>query len=228
MAASRQRRSERILCFEALRLASLLAEHPQAARPKTFALLALFCFNAARLSGRVDAEGLLVPLESQDRSKWDYPLIAQGLRFLAESAREREVSEFHLEAALASLHSNAPSYAETDWPRIHDLYMQLERLKPTPVVALNRAIAAGMAYGAARGSKDLEALQGVAALAAYPFYPAAQGEFRRLAGELEQARACFLRAAALARNPAEQRFFERKLAQVEQLVQRKDDSEAPH
>jgi RNA polymerase sigma factor (sigma-70 family) len=199
------------LCYEALRLALLLSEHPEGARPKTFALLALFCFNAARLSGRVDAEGFLIQLENQDRSKWDRALIGRGFGFLEQSASGTELSEFHLEAAIASLHSGAETYAKTDWARIQELYDLLYVVKPTPIVALNRAIAVGQAQGPEKGLAELEKITDLSKLKDYPFYAAAQGEFRRLAGCREEARVCFERALKLARNPSEARFLERKL-----------------
>lgn len=200
------------LCYEALRLGLLLADHPYSASPKTLALLALFCFNAARLAGRVDPEGLLLQLESQDRSTWDVPLINRGLHFLADSAKENELSAFHIEAAIASLHSTARSYAETDWARIVDLYNLLFHLKPTPIVALNRAIAVGYANGPEAGLAELERVDDVSKLARYPFLPAAYGEFHRLAGHFSEASRYFRAAAQLARNAAEQRFLRAKLA----------------
>jgi RNA polymerase sigma-70 factor (ECF subfamily) len=199
------------LCYEALRLALLLSEHPQGARPKTFALLALFCFDAARLPGRVDADGFLIKLESQDRTKWDRTLIEKGFHFLEKSASGKELSAFHLEAAIASLHTGAQAYQETDWGRIQELYDLLYGLKPTPIVALNRAIAAGKAQGPEKGLAELKDIPDLSILKDYPFYPAAQGEFHRLAGRLEDARGCFERALALARNPSEARFLQRKL-----------------
>jgi RNA polymerase sigma-70 factor (ECF subfamily) len=199
------------LCYEALRLALLLSEHPKCARPKTFALVALFCMNAARLAGRLDASGVLVQLEHQDRSTWDAALIAQGFEYLRLSATGSELSELHLEAAIAAAHSGAESYAKTDWLRIERLYDQLYALKPTPIVALNRAIAVGYARGAEQGLRELANLPDPSKLKAYPFYAAAQAEFHRRAGRFERARACFEEALLLARNPAETRFLERKL-----------------
>jgi RNA polymerase sigma factor (sigma-70 family) len=204
------------LCYEALRLALLLTEYPESARPKTFALLALFCLNAARLSARVDAEGVPIPLEHQDRSKWDAALIGQGFQFLARSAVDTELSEFHLEAAIASLHSGAQSHAQTDWARVRELYDLLFALKPTPIVALNRAIAVGNSEGSERGLAELERIPDLAKLEAYPFYPAAQAEFHRRAGRKHEARRYFEMALVLARNPSEVRFLERKLADVKQ------------
>ena len=199
------------LCFEALRLALLLSEHPAAARPTTSALVALFCFSAARLPGRVDAEGFLVQLASQDRSTWDRELVATGFHYLERSAAGRELSAFHLEAAIASLHSRAETYEQTDWARIAELYALLSAVKPTPVVALNRAIAIGQADGPEHGLAALAAIPSAEKLASYPFFPAAQGEFHRLAGRADAARVCFERALQLARNPAEAEFLERKI-----------------
>lgn len=199
------------LCYEALRLALLLGEHPLGDRPKTRALTALLCFHAARLSGRVDDEGGLVELEMQDRSKWDRALISRGYQFLEHSASQEELSEFHVEAAIAALHSGAEAYEQTDWRRIEELYDLLYPLKPTPIVALNRAVAVGRARGAERGLQELENIPGAEKLRSYPFYAAAQGEFHRLAGRFEEARGWFERALALARNPAEARFLEGKV-----------------
>lgn len=199
------------LCYEALRLALLLSEHPECARPKTFALIALFCMNAARLAGRLDASGVLVQLENQDRSSWDAALIAQGFHYLELSAAERELSELHLEAAIAALHSGSESYANTDWPRITQLYDLLYALRPTPIVALNRAIAVGYARGPEQGLLELEQMSDRSKLKAYPFYPAAMAEFHRRAGRVGRARVYFEQALGLARNSSEARFLERKL-----------------
>jgi len=199
------------LCYEALRLALMLTEHPQGARPKTFALVALFCFNAARLSGRIDANGFLVPLEGQDRSGWDRELIGKGFDYLERSAAEHELSEFHLEAAIACLHSGAETYEQTDWRGIQGLYELLYQIKPTPIVALNRAIAIGQVSGPDQGLQELEAIPDSGKLANYPFYPAAKGELHRLAGRPTQAQADFEAALRLARNPSEAQFLERKI-----------------
>lgn len=213
-ASQSQRAVREDLCFEALRLALLLGEHPAGARPKTFALVALFCFDAARLAGRVDAGGGLVPLEQQDRTTWDRDLLGRGFQYLERAASEHQVSEFHLEAAIAALHSSAETYERTDWAGIVELYDRLYQVKRTPIVALNRAIAIGLARGAATGLRELDRIPDARALADYPFFPAARGEFHRLAGHAAEARACFARALALARNPSEARYLERKLQAI--------------
>jgi len=198
------------LCYEALRLGLLLSEHPMAARPKTFALLALCCFNAARLAGRVEGHGELIQLEHQDRSKWDAGLIAKGFGYLEKSAAEQEMSEFHVEAAIASLHSGAESFEKTNWEEIVKLYDLLYLLKSTPIVGLNRAVAVGYAEGAERGLEELARIAEGDKLEGYPFYPAAMGEFYLLAGRRSEAEKSFARAEGLARNPAERRFLEGK------------------
>jgi RNA polymerase sigma factor (sigma-70 family) len=199
------------LCFEAMRLALALSEHPEGNRPKTHALLALLCFHAARLQGRVNEAGELVQLEMQDRSKWDRDLIAKGFYFLEKASTGNEISEYHLEAAIASLHCAATTYGETEWGGIVELYDTLSLLKPSPIVALNRAVAVGNAYGPEEGLAELSRIPEAAKLRDYPFYAAAQGEFHLLAGRPGEASRHFEEAVKLARSPSEANFFERKL-----------------
>ncbi len=199
------------LCFEAIRLADLLAAHPEANAPKTHALLAMLCFHAARLAGRIDEDGALIQLEMQDRSKWDANLIGRGFRALEASSAGSELSEYHVQAAIASIHCAASSYEETDWQKIVDLYDMLYRIQPTPIVALNRAIALGNALGPNEGLAELAKILNVERLAHYPFYPAAQGEFHLRAGRANEAETHFQQALALARSRTEASFFERKL-----------------
>jgi predicted RNA polymerase sigma factor len=205
------------LCFEAIRLAVLLSEHPEGDRAKTHALVALFCFHAARLGGRVTDDGALVQLEMQDRSTWDFELISRGFYFLEKAATGHELSEYHVEAGIASLHCAAPSYEETDWAKILELYNDLYQIKPSPIVALNRAVAAGKAMGPEAGLAELSKIPDADKLKHYPFYPAAQGEFYLLAGHPLEAAAQFDRAVRLARNPVETKFFRRKLEACQQM-----------
>lgn len=199
------------VCLEAIRLAGILVEHPQGDKPKTHALLALMSFNAARLGGRMDDDGVLLQLEIQDRSKWNKTLIAKGLRHLEKSATGNELSEFHLEAAITAAHCAAPTYEHTDWAGIVDLYETLYRLKPSPIVALNRAIAIGKGSGPEEGLRALANIPDAARLKDYPFYPAARGEFHFLAGRPAEAAKHFEEALKLARGRSEADFFERKL-----------------
>jgi len=199
------------LCREALRLAALLAEHPGTATPETFALLGLMCFHAARLPTRIDREGCLILLEAQDRRQWNHALIGQGLLFL-ERSRGKTITAYHLEAGIAALHSSAAAFEETDWTAILKLYDLLYRLRPTPIVALNRAIVVGRIEGPEAGIAEIDRIPRLKRLKEYPFLPAARGEFLRRAGREKEARAEFHKALALARNTAERRVLEAKAA----------------
>ncbi len=199
------------LCGEAMRLVALLLEHPPAATPETHALAALMSLHAARLATRLDSSGDLSPLLEQDRSRWDARLAAQGLSLLERSAAGTELTAYHVEAAIAAAHAAAPSLEETDWPSIVALYDRLMTITPSPVVALNRAIAIAQRDGAARGLEELRAIEGGARLARYPFHPAAMGELQLQCGNAEAAREHFAAALALARNPAERRFLEKRV-----------------
>ncbi len=191
------------LCFEAMRLALLLSDHPEGEKPKTQALLALLCFHAARLSGRMDDDGGLIQLELQDRSRWDRDLIEKGFHFLEMASMGNELSEYHLEAGIASLHCAAPTYEKIEWAKILELYDLLYRLKPSPIVALNRAIALGNALGPEEGLAELRKIPDPARLRDYPFYPAAQGAFHLLAGRPAEAAKHFEKAMKLARSRSE-------------------------
>jgi RNA polymerase sigma-70 factor (ECF subfamily) len=191
-------------------MTTLLLEAKGADQPETFALAALMCLQAARLPGRTDAEGELTSLLDQDRSRWDSGLIRQGLAYLDRSASGPEVTAYHVEAAIASAHVTAPSLAATNWPAIVSLYDRLMSIAPSPVVALSRAIAIGERDGPADGLAAIDAIADRARLEAYPFYPAAIGELERRLGHAEVAREWFGRAASLARNPGERRFFQRR------------------
>ena len=198
------------LCHEALRLTRLLLAHPSAELPETRALAALLCLHAARLPGRLDAAGDLSPLAGQDRSQWDRSLMAEGLLHFERSAAGTIVSAFHLEAAIAAAHAASPSLAETDWTTIVALYDRLLAMAPSPVVGLNRAVAIAERDGADRGLEALAAIPDRDRLARYPFYPAAFAELELKRGNLDAARAHFSAALAVARNPTERRFLERR------------------
>jgi len=204
----------RELCVEAVRLSALLLEHPASELPETYALCALLCLDAARLPGRVDADGNLGPLDERARATWDRELIAQGLRLLERSATGPRLSEYHVEAAIAAEHAAAASTESTDWARVVELYDVLFQLRPSPVIALNRAIAIGQRDGAERGLAALRSLEHPERLASYPFYFAAFGELETRVGRCAEAARQFRAALAVARNPAERRFLEQRLAAV--------------
>jgi RNA polymerase sigma factor (sigma-70 family) len=198
------------LCSEAIRLTLLLIEFPPAASPETHALAALMCLHAARLPARADAAGDLNPLFEQERARWDAQLIEQGLAWLDRSAAGPLISAYHIEAAIAAAHATARSIDETNWDQIVGLYDRLMHIDPSPVVALNRAIAIGQRDGADRGLEALRAIGDADRLARYPFYQAAMGELEFRRGNLSTANRHFVSAAALARSGSERRFLEKR------------------
>jgi RNA polymerase sigma factor (sigma-70 family) len=203
------------LCHEAMRLAALLLQHPRGATPASYALSALMCLSAARLPARIDAAGNLRSLFEQDRSLWDRKLRAEGLKLLELSATGSELSEYHVEAAIAAAHAATPRAEDTNWAAIVSLYDKLMTLQPSPIVALNRAIAIAQRDGPERGLAAIDAIADRNRLSAYPFYPAARGELELKRGSYETARAHFQAAVALARNPMERQFLQHRMAACE-------------
>ncbi len=199
------------VCVEAMRLCKLLTEHPAGQHPGAFALMALMCFHAARFDARLDDSGHLLMLKSQDRSKWDRTLITEGFRYLDRSASGDEIDEIQLEAGIAALHCVAESYERTDWARIVQLYDLLLAIKPSPIVALNRAIALAEVLGPRAALDALEAIPERGTLESYRFYPATLGELHLRLGDLEEAARHLERAIALSSSPAEKHFLRGKV-----------------
>lgn len=151
----------------------------------------------------------------QDRSLWDQQLIDEGLKLLEFSATGSELTEFHIEAAIASVHALAHRVEETDWGQIVSLYNQLSAMRPTPVIALSRAIAIGQYQGPERGLQEIRAIPDAKRLAKYPFYYAALGEFELRRGMPDTAREHFRTALLLSRNQMEHRYLEGRLRTCE-------------
>ena len=204
------------LCQEAMRLTAELLKHPRGAKPTTYALAALMAFSAARLPARVDAAGNLTSPFDQDRSLWDRELLVEGLQLLELSAGGSKLTEYHLEAAIASVHSTAARTEETDWETIVSLYDTLMATHPSPIVALNRAIAIAQKDGPERGLEEIAAIEDRDRLTAYPFYWAALSELEVRRGRHKTARAHLRAAVALARNPMEHRFLEKRVSMCKQ------------
>jgi len=200
------------LCHESMRLIAILIENPLAATPSTCALAALMCFNAARLPARLDLSGSLIALADQNRSQFDRALAAEGQRLLGRAATGPEISDFHVEAAIAWVHTSAQSTDDTDWTTIVSLYDQLMAIRPSPIVALNRAIAIGQREGPQRGLDEIHSIEDAQRLARYPFYHAALGELELRSRNHQTARLYFTAAVKLARNPMERNFFEQRIA----------------
>lgn len=198
---------------EAIRLASLVTAHPVTAAPRVWALLALMLLHAARFPARIDSDGTLFLLRDQDRRKWDHSAMAAGLRALDRASAGDRISSFHLEAGIAACHAAAPSWEDTDWPRIVELYDDLLALTGSPVVAMNRAIAVSRVEGPISGLAALDGLSD-GALARYPLLPAVQAELWREAGDPERATACYRKALTLARSAPEQRWLSSRLTHL--------------
>jgi len=192
------------LCDEALRLGRILAElTPQEA--EVHGLVALMELQASRLHARTDAQGRPVLLMEQDRSRWDPLLIRRGLAALARSdAQGGARGPYALQAELAACHARARKPEDTDWPRIVALYDALAQVMPSPVVALNRAVAVGMAFGPQAGLDLADELSSNPALANYHWLPSVRGDLLAKLGRHAEARAEFERAAGMTRNAREQ------------------------
>jgi RNA polymerase sigma-70 factor, ECF subfamily len=197
------------LCEEAIRLAKLLAVlMPD--EPEALALLALMLFHDSRRAARIAPDGTLILLEDQDRSLWNRERIAEGDRLLART-RTHPPGPYQLQAEIAAVHAHAENPDETDWARIVELYDQLVALAPSPVVELNRAAAVAMASGPNEGLSLIDRIEG---LDDYYLLHAARADLLRRGGRNAEAAASYRRALALATNPVERDFFERRLAEV--------------
>jgi len=206
------------LCREAMRLCAQLLEHPWGTTPAGHALAALMCLHVARLPARIDETGNLITLFEQDRSQWNRGRILEGKRLLELSATGPELSEYHVEAAIAAVHCDAAGQQDTDWVQIVALYDQLMAIRPSPIVALNRAIAIAEAEGPKRGLEAIESIDDRERLAEYPFYFAALGQLGLRSGKTAEARGHFEVAAAKARNATERRFFEQRVAACQSQI----------
>jgi RNA polymerase sigma-70 factor (ECF subfamily) len=204
----------RDLCEEAIRLARLTAEHEATKAPECDALLALFLLQSARDPARVDERGDLFVLRDQDRSRWDHRRIAEGILLLGRSARGDRLTRYHLEAGIAAEHAAAPDFASTNWARIAEGYEQLHALNPSPVVALNRAVALAQALGPAAGLHELEKIEFHPALQRYHLLPSAMGALWREMGDPVKAARYFELALQCECSAPERRHLMRQLAEL--------------
>jgi RNA polymerase sigma-70 factor (ECF subfamily) len=195
------------LCFEAMRLTKLLCTQNTTATPDSFALCALMCLQAARLSARV-VGGEYVALERQDRSRFDRELINVGLELLRRSASSAYAANYHLEAAIAAEHCLAASFEATNWAAIVGYYDLLCARDRSPVLELNRAIALGQRGDREQALTTLEALEAAGRLDAYPFLFAAEARLLEELGNIQAAKAKLGNAVQRARTNAERSYFE--------------------
>jgi RNA polymerase sigma-70 factor (ECF subfamily) len=203
------------LCAEAIRLGRLvrmlMAPQPPA---EATALFALMLLHDSRRNARLDEAGDLVLLEEQDRSRWNHAQIAEALPLVEEALRGGP-GPFALQAAIAALHCKAAHAEDTDWPQIMRLYDLLERLQPSPIVSLNRAVAVAMVDGPQAALALIDALAATGDLDGYHLLHAARADLLRRVGSLEDAAKSYARALALATNDSERRFLEGRLREVQ-------------
>lgn len=223
------------LCDEAIRLARLLVTLLQQNRQQSYhvrlqptsaptadapveaealGLLALMRLHHARRRARLDAQGQLVTLEEQERSCWERDEIVEGIGILDQALFLRHPGPYQIQAAIAALHAEAPTAAETDWAQIAALYRSLRRDHDTPVVALNHAVAVAMAEGIEQGLQLLDGLEAEGALQNYHLLPAARADLLRRAGRWEEAAVVYRAALALVDNEIERAYLARRLAEV--------------
>ena len=203
----------RALCAEAIRLARVLAtlmpDEPEAA-----GLLALMLLHDARREARVDEAGDLVPLEQQDRTRWDRAAIDEGLDLLDAAIRRTRPGPYQVQAAIVACHATALRASDTDWVEIAALYRELSRMMPSPVVELNRAVAVAMADGPAAGLPLVDALAATGALDGYYLLPATRADLLRRLRRSDEAAEAYREALALSTTDAERRYLTRRLAEV--------------
>jgi RNA polymerase sigma-70 factor (ECF subfamily) len=206
------------LCAEAIRLGSLVRSlmMPQPP-PEATALVALMLLHDARREARTDDAGDIVVLEEQDRTRWNQKQIAEALPLVKEAFRGR-AGPFALQAAIVAVHCQAARAEDTDWPQVVRLYDLLERVQPSPVVSLNRAVAVAMAEGPGAGLALIDALATADDLANYHLLHAARADLLRRLGSLPEAAESYTRALALVTNDSERRFLERRLREVQSPV----------
>lgn len=204
------------LCHEAVRLGSLLAEHPTGNQPATHALVALMLLNAARLPARTDCEGNILRLKEQDRSTWNEVMIARGLSHLSASAAGETLSGYHLQAGIAACHCAASDYESTNWEQILSLYDRLLELDDSPVIALNRAVAVANVHGPQAGIEAVEAIANGKQLNSYYLLYAVLGEFETQLNNFQAAIDNFRKALELTELRSEQLFLSKRLRDSEE------------
>jgi RNA polymerase sigma-70 factor (ECF subfamily) len=200
------------LCLEAMRLTYLLEQNSSTSLPKVRALLALMCLHVSRFDARMNEDGAIILLEEQDRTKWNRTLIDKGIAFLEKASEGNELSDYHLEAAIASVHAQSPDFQHTNWQKILMMYDLLIELKPGPMVALNRAIAVGYALGPQEGLSELKKMSD---MESSHLFHAAIGNFENILGNKGKACSHYEKAMMLTDSEREKKFLQRKLRSIQ-------------
>jgi RNA polymerase sigma-70 factor (ECF subfamily) len=211
------------LCAESIRLGRLLGElMPEEA--ENLGLLALMLLQDSRREARLSEKGELVTLEEQDRSCWDEDEIEEGLGLLQRALRLRNAGPYQLQAAIASLHAQAKSASETDWSQIAQLYGQLLRIQPSPIVALNQAVAVAMSEGPERGLALVEEAGASGRLDKYPLFHSARADLLRRLQRWEEAAGAYRQALGMTENQVERQYLQRRLGEVGASIKTPDKS----
>ena len=200
------------LAGEAIRVGRLIVD--LLPEPEAMGLLALMLLHESRRAARMSADGALILLEEQDRTLWDRTQIAEGLALVQRGLGSRRVGPYLLQAAIAAVHADARTAADTDWAEVVGLYDVLLRVEPSPVIALNRAVAVAMRDGAEAGLAIVDTLAARGQLNDYRLLHAARADFCRRLGRRAEAAESYERALALTRQEPERRFLERRLTEV--------------
>jgi RNA polymerase sigma-70 factor, ECF subfamily len=201
------------LCAEAIRLGRVLCDLlPKEA--ENLGLLALMLLQDSRRSARINSRGDFVPLEEQDRSLWDHSEIVEGLELVERALHLRRIGSYQLQAAIAAVHAQANTAAETDWLEISALYDALANVSPSPVVALNRAVAVGMSGELEQGLALIDQLGSTGNLDEYYLFHAARADLLRRLDRLEEAKEAYGKARELTANEVEQVFLRRRLVEL--------------
>jgi RNA polymerase sigma factor (sigma-70 family) len=203
------------LCKEAISRTTALSDHPIGNRPKVFALLALMHFQFSRFDTRVNPEGDLLLLEDQDRRLWSQEDIEAGLRFLDRSAEGEDLTDYHLQAGIASCHALAPTYAETNWEQILGHYDILLEKNHSPIVALNRAVAVAMVHGPQAGLDEIDRFKELPPMKAYYLLHGTQAELYRKLGNRETAKKLYEKALQLTGTAPERRLISKRIEECE-------------
>lgn len=206
------------ICEEAIRLADLLVRHPSGNQPRTHALLSLMLLNAARSRARIDDDGNLLLLQEQDRSLWNREMIARGMFHFAQSAAGLEVTVYHLQAGIVACHCAATDYGSTNWQQILALYDRLVEFDPSPVVALNRAVAVANAIGAEAGLAAVAEIHGREKLQSYYLLHAVLGEFESRLNHPAAAIEHFENALKLTQVRSERVFLSKRLEALRKVA----------
>jgi RNA polymerase sigma-70 factor (ECF subfamily) len=212
----------RDLCEEALRLGFMLGEHPSLNQPDLKALMALMCFHYARFDARLDGDGNLVTLPEQDRTRWNYPLISAGQRYLFDAFKSdsdlidnnQVGSEYHWLALIAAHYTTAQNYAETDFPEVLAAYDRLMLVNPSPIVAMNRVVVVREVHGQEKALEELEALAGESILQNHHLYFAIRADLEEAMGRHGSAVEALKKGIECTSNEVEKRFFQAKIEKI--------------